>query len=119
MMSEYKNIIQFYDYTTFENMRKFSKSFIIKNYKYVDLSIKSKQFFANTAPLLFCLKFNPPVVLYNIHCAPEILPVIKEYALHKGKTGDFILVANKALELKISNIFRDIGDKYIIISSYN
>lgn len=87
----------------------------LQNYKYVDLSVNSKRFFANTAPVLFGLKFTPPIILDNIQYAPELLPLIKEYIVQKGKREDFILISNDEEIEKINNLFQDIGDNYKLI----
>ena len=73
--------------------------------KYVDLSEPAMRGMASSEPVLFLQRYAPPVLIDNIQYAPDLVPVIKEYVLHNGKSGDFWLIAPKEYADKLSAIF--------------
>lgn len=58
--------------------------------KYADLAEPALRSVANDEPVLFLQRYAPPVLIDNIQYAPEIVPVIKDYALKHGKAGRFL-----------------------------
>ena len=80
--------------------------------KYVDLTDPTMRVMANEEPVLFLQRYAPPVLIDNIQYAPELVPVIKDYALKHGKPGDFWLIAPKEDAETITAIMQDLGDKF-------
>lgn len=80
--------------------------------KYVDLTDPALRVMANEEPVLFLQRFAPPVLIDNIQYAPELVPVIKDYALRSDKPGDFWLIATKEYSEELSTIFAELGDKF-------
>lgn len=67
---------------------------------------------ANEEPVLFLQRYVPPVLIDNIQYAPELVPVIKDYAQRHGKPGDFWLIVPKEDAETITAIMQDLGDKF-------
>lgn len=82
------------------------------NRKYVDLTEPALRSMANDEPVLFLQRYAPPVLIDNIQYAPELVPVIKDYALKHGKPGDFWLIAPKEDAETITAIMQELGDKF-------
>lgn len=82
------------------------------NRKYVDLSEPAMRGMASGEPVLFLQRYAPPVLIDNIQYAPELVPVIKDYALKHGKMGDFWLIAPKEDAETITAIMQELGDKF-------
>lgn len=80
--------------------------------KYVDLTDPALRAMANEEPVLFLQRYAPPVLIDNIQYAPELVPVIKDYALKYGKSGDFWLIAPKEDAENITAIMQELGDKF-------
>ena len=80
--------------------------------KYADLAEPALRSVANEEPVLFLQRYVPPVLIDNIQYAPELVPVIKDYALKHGKPGDFWLIAPKEDAETITAIMQDLGDKF-------
>lgn len=80
--------------------------------KYVDLTDPAMRVMANEEPVLFLQRYAPPVLIDNIQYAPELVPVIKDYALKHGKPGDFWLIAPKEDAETITAIMQELGDKF-------
>lgn len=80
--------------------------------KYADLAEPALRSMANEEPVLFLQRYAPPVLIDNIQYAPELVPVIKDYALKHGKPGDFWLIAPKEDAETITAIMQDLGDKF-------
>lgn len=80
--------------------------------KYADLVEPALRSVANEEPVLFLQRYAPPVLIDNIQYAPELVPVIKDYALKHGKTGDFWLIAPKEDAETITTIMHELGDKF-------
>jgi predicted AAA+ superfamily ATPase len=80
--------------------------------KYVDLTDPAMRVIANEEPVLFLQRYAPPVLIDNIQYAPELVPVIKDYALRSGKSGDFWLIAPKEYAEELNAIFAELGDKF-------
>lgn len=80
--------------------------------KYADLAEPALRSVANDEPVLFLQRYAPPVLIDNIQYAPEIVPVIKDYALKHGKPGDFWLIAPKEDAETITAIMQELGDKF-------
>lgn len=80
--------------------------------KYADLAEPALRSVANEEPVLFLQRYAPPVLIDNIQYAPELVPVIKDYALKHGKPGDFWLIAPKEDAETITAIIQDLGDKF-------
>ncbi len=96
---------------------KIGKTTLIKrlsteNRKYLDLTEPSLRVMANDEPVLFLQRYAPPVLIDNIQYAPELVPVIKDYALKHGKPGDFWLIAPKEDAETITAIMQELGDKF-------
>lgn len=96
---------------------KIGKTTLIKrlsteNRKYLDLTEPSLRVMANDEPVLFLQRYAPPVLIDNIQYAPELVPLIKDYALKHGKPGDFWLIAPKEYSEALSSIFAELGDKF-------
>lgn len=81
--------------------------------KYVDLTDPAMRVMANEEPVLFLQRYAPPVLIDNIQYAPELVPVIKDYALKHGKPGDFWLIAPKEDAEAITVIMQELGDKFV------
>lgn len=80
--------------------------------KYADLAEPALRSVANEEPVLFLQRYVPPVLIDNIQYAPELVPVIKDYALKHGKPGDFWLIAPKEDAETITAIMQELGDKF-------
>ena len=80
--------------------------------KYVDLTDPAMRVMANEEPVLFLQRYAPPVLIDNIQYAPELVPVIRDYALKHGKQGDFWLIAPKEDAETIITIMQELGDKF-------
>ena len=96
---------------------KIGKTTLIKrlsteNRKYLDLTEPLLRVMANDEPVLFLQRYAPPVLIDNIQYAPELVPVIKDYALKHGKPGDFWLIAPKEDAETITAIMQELGDKF-------
>lgn len=96
---------------------KIGKTTLIKrlsteNRKYLDLTEPLLRVMANDEPVLFLQRYAPPVLIDNIQYAPELVPVIKVYALKHGKPGDFWLIAPKEDAETITAIMQELGDKF-------
>lgn len=96
---------------------KIGKTTLIKrlsteNRKYLDLTEPSLRVMANEEPVLFLQRYAPPVLIDNIQYAPELVPVIKDYAQRHGKPGDFWLIAPKEDAETITAIMQELGDKF-------
>lgn len=83
-----------------------------KGRKYLDLTEPALRSMANEEPVLFLQRYVPPVLIDNVQCAPELVPVIKDYALKHGKPGDFWLIAPKEDAETITAIMQELGDKF-------
>lgn len=83
-----------------------------KGRKYLDLTDPAMRSMANEEPVLFLQRYAPPVLIDNIQCAPELVPVIKDYALKHGKPGDFWLIVPKEDAETITAIMQELGDKF-------
>lgn len=90
----------------------FLKNLTLPNRKYTDLAEPALRSMANEEPVLFLQRYAPPVLIDNIQYAPELVPVIKDYALKHGKTGDFWLIAPKEDAETITTIMHELGDKF-------
>lgn len=80
--------------------------------KYVDLTDPAMRVMANEEPVLFLQRYAPPVLIDNIQYAPELVPVIRDYALKHGKPGDFWLIVPKEDAETIITIMQELGDKF-------
>lgn len=80
--------------------------------KYLDLTDPALRSMANEEPVLFLQRYAPPVLIDNIQYAPELVPVIKDYALKHGKPGDFGLIAPKEDAETITTIMQELDDKF-------
>ena len=80
--------------------------------KYADLAEPAMRSMANEEPVLFLQRYAPPVLIDNIQYAPELVPVIKDYALKYGKASDFWLIAPKEDAETITAIMQELGDKF-------
>ena len=99
-----------------EDQRQSGKTTLLKqlalpNRKYADLAEPALRSMANEEPVLFLQRYAPPVLIDNIQYAPELVPVIKDYALKHGKPGDFWLIAPKEDAETITAIMQELGDK--------
>lgn len=90
----------------------FLKSFASPDRKYADLAEPAMRSMANEESVLFLQRYAPPVLIDNIQYAPELVPVIKDYALKHGKPGDFWLIAPKEDAETITAIMQELGDKF-------
>lgn len=90
----------------------FLKNLADANRKYADLAEPALRSMANEEPVLFLQRYAPPVLIDNIQYAPELVPVIKDYALKHGKPGDFWLIAPKEDAETITAIMQELGDKF-------
>ena len=90
----------------------FLKSFASPDRKYADLAEPALRSMANEDPVLFLQRYAPPVLIDNIQYAPELVPVIKDYAIKHGKPGDFWLIAPKEDAETITAIMQKLGDKF-------
>lgn len=90
----------------------FLKQLAEPNCKYADLTDPALRVMANEEPVLFIQRYAPPVLIDNIQYAPELVPVIKDYALKHGKPGDFWLIAPKEDAETITAIMQELGDKF-------
>ena len=90
----------------------FLKKLASPNRKYADLAEPALRSMANEEPVLFLQRYAPPVLIDNIQYAPELVPVIKDYALKHGKPGDFWLIVPKEDAETITAIMQDLGDKF-------
>lgn len=100
-----------------EDQRQSGKTTFLKNLaspdrKYADLAELALRSMANEEPVLFLQRYAPPVLIDNIQYAPELVPVIKDYALKHGKPGDFWLIAPKEDAETITAIMQELGDKF-------
>lgn len=80
--------------------------------KYADLAEPAMRSMANEESVLFLQRYAPPVLIDNIQYAPELVPVIKDYALKHGKPGDFWLIAPQEDAETITAIMQELGDKF-------
>lgn len=80
--------------------------------KYADLAEPAMRSMADEEPVLFLQRYAPPVLIDNIQYAPELVPVIRDYALKHGKPGDFWLIAPKEDAETIITIMQELGDKF-------
>lgn len=80
--------------------------------KYADLAEPALRSMANEEPVLFLQRYAPPVLIDNIQYAPELVTLIKDYALKHGKPGDFWLIAPKEDAETITAIMQELGDKF-------
>lgn len=85
------------------------------NRKYADLAEPAMRSVANEEPVLFLQRYAPPVLIDNIQYAPELVPVIKDYALKHGNPGDFWLIAPKEDAETITAIMQELGDKFVCL----
>ncbi len=90
----------------------FLKKLASPDRKYADLAEPALRSVANEEPVLFLQRYAPPVLIDNIQYAPELVPVIKDYALKHGKPGDFWLIAPKEDVETITAIMQELGDKF-------
>lgn len=88
------------------------KNLAAPNRKYADLAEPALRSMANEEPVLFLQRYAPPVLIDNIQYAPELVPVIKDYARKHGKPGDFWLIAPKEDAETITAIMQELGDKF-------
>lgn len=88
------------------------KNLAAPNRKYADLAEPALRSVANDEPILFLQRYAPPVLIDNIQYAPELVPVIKDYAQRHGKPGDFWLIAPKEDSEAITAIMQELGDKF-------
>ncbi len=100
-----------------EDQRQSGKTTFLKNLaspdrKYADLAEPAMRSMANEEPVLFLQRYAPPVLIDNIQYAPELVPLIKDYALKHGKPGDFWLIAPKEDAETITAIMQELGDKF-------
>lgn len=100
-----------------EDQRQSGKTTLLKqlalpNRKYADLAEPALRSVANEEPVLFLQRYAPPVLIDNIQYAPELVPLIKDYALKYGKPGDFWLIAPKEDAETITAIMQELGDKF-------
>ncbi len=100
-----------------EDQRQSGKTTFLKNLalpdrKYADLAEPAMRSMANEEPVLFLQRYAPPVLIDNIQYAPELVPVIKDYALKHGKPGDFWLIAPKEDAETVTAIMQELGDKF-------
>lgn len=90
----------------------FLKNLAAPDRKYADLSEPALRSVANGEPVLFLQRYAPPVLIDNIQYAPELVPVIKDYALKHDKPGDFWLIAPKEDAETITAIMQELGGKF-------
>lgn len=90
----------------------FLKQLASPDRNYADLAEPALRSVANEEPILFLQRYAPPVLIDNIQYAPELVPVIKDYALKHGKPGDFWLIAPKEDAETITAIMHELGDKF-------
>ena len=100
-----------------EAQRQSGKTTFLKNLtspdrKCADLAEPAMRSMANEEPVLFLQRYAPPVLIDNIQYAPELVPLIKDYALKHGKPGDFWLIAPKEDAETITAIMQELGDKF-------
>ena len=100
-----------------EDQRQSGKTTLLKqlalpNRKYADLAEPALRSMANEEPVLFLQRYAPPVLIDNIQYAPELVPVIKDYAQKRGEPGDFWLIAPKEDAETITAIMQELGDKF-------
>lgn len=88
------------------------KILLSKERKYLDLTDPALRVMANEEPVLLLQRYAPPMLIDNIQYAPELVPVIKDYALKHGKPGDFWLIAPKEDAETITAIMQELGDKF-------
>lgn len=93
----------------------FLKQLASTDRKYADLAEPALRSVANEEPVLFLQRYALPVLIDNIQYAPELVPVIKDYALKHGKPGDFWLIAPKEDAETITAIMQDLGDKFVCL----
>lgn len=90
----------------------FLKQLDSPNRKYADLAEPALRSMANEEPVLFLQRYASPVLIDNIQYAPELVPVIKDYAQKRGEPGDFWLIAPKEDAETITAIMQELGDKF-------
>lgn len=100
-----------------EDQRQSGKTTLLKSlaspdHKYADLAEPALRSMANEEPVLFLQRYAPPVLIDNIQYAPELVTLIKDYALKHGKPGDFWLIAPKEDAETITAIMQELGDKF-------
>lgn len=115
-----KQILQFNNETKvlfFKGVNQSGKTTLFKqiassNRKYTELAEPALRSMADEEPVLFLQRYAPPVLIDNIQYAPELVPVIRDYALKHGKPGDFWLIAPKEDAETIITIMQELGDKF-------
>lgn len=115
-----KRILQFNNETKvlfFKGVNQSGKTTLFKQIaspdrKYADLAEPALRSVAHEEPVLFLQRYVPPVLIDNIQYAPELVPVIKDYALKHGQSGDFWLIAPKEDAETITAIMQELGDKF-------
>ncbi len=115
-----KQILQFNNETKvlfFKGVKQSGKTTFLKqlaepNRKYANLTDPVLRSIAQNEPVLFFQRYAPPVLIDNIQYAPELVPVIKDYALKHGKPDDFWLIAPKEDAETISAIMQELGGKF-------
>lgn len=90
----------------------FLKKLASPDRKYADLAEPALRSVANEEPVLFLQRYAPPMLIDNIQYAPELVPLIKDYALKHGKPGDFWLIAPKEDAETVTAIMQELGDKF-------
>lgn len=93
----------------------FLKKLASPDRKYADLAEPALRSVANEEPVLFLQRYAPPVLIDNIQYAPELVPVIKDYALKHGKPGDFWLIVPKEDAEAITAIMQELSDKFVCL----
>ena len=93
----------------------FLKQLASPDRNYADLAEPALRSVANEEPILFLQRYAPPVLIDNIQYAPELVPVIKDYALKHGKPGDFWLIVPKEDAEAITAIMQELGDKFVCL----
>lgn len=110
-LNKIANVIIFRD-SIHSGKTTFLKQLASADRKYADLAEPAMRSVANEEPVLFLQRYAPPVLIDNIQYAPELVPVIKDYALKHGKPGDFWLIAPKEDAETITAIMQELGDKF-------
>lgn len=107
-----KSFVIFFNGTPHSGKTTFLKQIAEPNRKYADLADPALRSIAQNEPVLFLQRYAPPVLIDNIQYAPELVPVIKDYALKHGEPGDFWLIAPKEDAETISAIMQELGGKF-------
>ena len=90
----------------------FLKKLASPDHKYADLAEPALRSVANEEPVIFLQRYAPPVLIDNIQYAPELVLVIKDYAIKHGKPGDFWLIAPQEDAETVTVIMQELGDKF-------